>query len=565
MRRIGILAILLLSLMLFMNGCGQPSAPPEAGEETPIGEEEGQEEVPAEEEPADETAAGEWTGSLVIAKSDEPNSIDPHVHDGWYSVRAHSAVYETLVDMVWNPDTEQIDLMPLLATDWEVSDDGLVYTFNLQEGVQFHDGTPFTSESVKATFERNQALGMRASWQVAPIETIETPDELTVVITLNRPFTPFLLAMGRAYIMNHNLVAENDEGDNAQAYFNQNMNGTGPYKFVRWDRESIIEFEANQDYWRGWDGKHFERIILRHVPDPATQRLLMEQNEVDFALQISPEDAQALQGSEGIEVFDAPTTSTFDFPLKLKGALEEREVRQALAYSFPYDAAIEGIRGGFGQRIYGPFPEGVAGYTEEGLIQYDYDPDRAAQMLEDAGWTDTDGDGIRDKDGEPLELELWTIAALTFEAETALLWEAALAEIGVGLNVVEQSAIASFVTATYDFDAPANAFGWVISLFIPDAHDVARQYHTSSWEGLNTSFYGNEETDALIDEASQMPDGPERTALYEELQRIINEDAPHIWIWQERKIVVRGDDIQGYVYNPVDYIREFNYYDMYRE
>lgn len=94
----------------------------------------------------------EWTGTLVIAKTDEPNSIDPHVHDGWYSVRAHSAVYETLVELLWDPETESLSIEPLLATSWEISDDGLVYTFHLREGVFFHDGTPFTSESVKATF-----------------------------------------------------------------------------------------------------------------------------------------------------------------------------------------------------------------------------------------------------------------------------------------------------------------------------------------------------------------------------------------------------------------------------
>ncbi|MCC6803466.1 MAG: hypothetical protein IT319_11330, partial [Anaerolineae bacterium] len=115
--------------------------------------------------------AVEWTGTLVIAKTDEPNSIDPHVHDGWYSARAQSAVYETLVDMTWDPDTQQVVFQPLLAQSWEISDDGLVYTFHLQEGIAFHDGTPFTSESVKVTFERNLALGMRASWQVRPIST----------------------------------------------------------------------------------------------------------------------------------------------------------------------------------------------------------------------------------------------------------------------------------------------------------------------------------------------------------------------------------------------------------
>lgn len=555
-RQVTIMAIWMLILTIVIASCR--AAPIEELPETGPGE------TMLPTDPEVEEATTQWTGTLVIAKTDEPNSIDPHVHDGWYSVRAQSPVYETLVDMRWDPEREELELRPLLAESWEISDDGLTYTFHLREGVTFHDGTPFTSESVKATFERNQALGMRASWQVQPIESIETPDDQTVVITLEEPFTPFLMAMGRAYIMNHMLLQEHDEGDNAQAFFNQNMNGTGPYTFVRWDRESIIEFTAFPDYWGGWDGSHFERIVLRHVPDPATQRLLMEQGEVDFAMQITPDDARALQDQSGVVVFDAPSTSTFNLPMKLRGPIMEREVRQALAYSFPYDDAIQGIRGGFGQRIYGPFPQGVPGYTEEGLIKYDYDPDMASQILDDAGWVDTDGDSIRDKDGEALSFEIWTIAALQFEREAALLWQSALREIGVVLEVVEQSAIATFVTATYNYDAQADMYGWIISMFIPDPHDIARTFHTRNWEGLNTSFYGDEETDALIDQASKLPDGPERTQLYEEIQRKINEDSPHIIIWQERKIVVHRDNVQGFVYNPVDYIREFRYYDMFR-
>lgn len=108
-------------------------------------------------EPAAEAVGDvEWTGSLVIAKSDEPTSIDPQVHDGWYSVRAQSPVYETLVDMYWDPDAGEVVLGPLLAESWEISDDGLTYTFHLREDVQFHDGTPFTSKSVRTTFERNR-------------------------------------------------------------------------------------------------------------------------------------------------------------------------------------------------------------------------------------------------------------------------------------------------------------------------------------------------------------------------------------------------------------------------
>jgi ABC-type transport system substrate-binding protein len=173
--------------------------------------------------------------------------------------------------------------------------------------------------------------------------------------------------------------------------------------------------------------------------------------------------------------------------------------------------------------------------------------------------------GVREKDGRPLRMEVWTIAALPFEKEAALLWQSALRDIGVEMRVTEQSAIATYVTATYNFDAPADAYGWIISMFIPDPHDIARQLHTRSFRGLNTSFWGKSETDAIIDRAVQLPPGVARTRLYEQLQKIVNQDPPHIWVWQEEKFVVRRRNLAGFVYNPVDYIREFRYRDLYRE
>lgn len=511
-----------------------------------------------------QAAPARGTSTLVIAKTDEPNSIDPHVHDGWYSVRAQSPVYETLVDMSWDPQSKRIVLAPLLAESWTISPDGKNYTFKLRSGVTFHDGTPFTSEDVKATFERNRGLGMRASWQVQPIESIGTPDPRTVAIRLRSRFTPFLMAMARAYIISAKAIRDNDRGDRAQRFLNANMVGTGPYKFVEWTRESTVTFERNPEYWRGWQGPHFDKILLRHVPDPTTQRLLMERGEVDFALQIKPDDAQALQKNPNISVEIGPSTATFNFPIKLRGALKEAKVRQALAYSFPYDQAIQGIRRGFASRVYGAFPKGVPGYTEAGIVKYTHDPEKTKTLLDEAGFRVGRG-GLRERDGQPLRLEVWTIAALPFEKEAALLWQSSLREIGVELRVVEQSAIATYVTATYNYDAPADAYGWVVTAFVPDPHDIARQLHTRSFKGLNTSFWGNDQSDSLIDRAVQLPPGVARTRLYEQLQQMVNRDPPAIWAWQEQKIVVRRKNIKGFVYNPADYIREFRYYDLYRD
>lgn len=509
--------------------------------------------------------AGGERNTLVVAKSDEPNSIDPQVHDGWYSVRAQSAVYEALVDLKWDPAAKKLAVLPLLATSWKISPDGLTYSFALRPGVKFSDGTALTSDDVKATFERNRALKMRTVWQVEPIDAVTTPDEHTVVMKLKRRFTPFLYAMGRAYIMSAKAIRANDHGDNAQPYFNSHMLGTGPYKFVEWSRQSTITFEKNPEYWGGWSGSHFDRIVLRHVPDPATQRLLAEKGDVDFALQIAPDDAVALKKNQNVVVLAQPVTATFGFPMKARGALKDTKVRQALEYSFPYTQVLQGLRKGFGARLYGPFPRGVPGYTEQGLTKYDYAPDKAKALLAEAGYK-PGPNGLLAKDGKPLSFEVWTLAGVPYEKDVALLWQQALRQIGVTIRVTDQSNIASYVTATYNFDATADMYGWVTAPFIPDPHDLARQFSTKAFNGLNTAFWGNAQSDSLIDLGSQMAPGPARTNVYERLERMMNADPPAVWAWQEEKIIVHSASVGGYMYDPLNmYPREIRYYDLYRK
>lgn len=504
----------------------------------------------------EETGDSRFTGSLVIAKSDEATSLDPHVHDGWFSVRAQSAAYEGLVDMVWDSEKEEMVFRPLLAKSWDVSPDRKTYTFELEEGVKFHDGSAFTSEDVKDTFERNKAVGLRPSYQVAPVSRIDTPDDHTVVLHLREPWTPFLMAMSRAYIMSSDGIEENDEGDQAQAFFNENMIGTGPYKLSEFRRDSITRLERYEDYWRGWDGKHFDEIVLRHVPESATQRLLIERGEVDFALQAPLDDLDTLAGQDGLVVDSKPTDWAFQLTLKVTGPLADVNVRKALQHAFPYDDFITDVMKGNGTPLDGgPITPGIPGYCPDEVTTYDFDLDKAREFLSKSRYPDGGFD-----------LLLWTFAPIPFEQQAGLMWSNSLRKLNIDMKVKPVASNAIYAEHWTNKSAEPNIYGFLNSTFIPDPDAYLRRWYGTEGIGvLNPSFYSNERVDHLLEKASVTPNGPERDAMYCEMAQIVTEDAIHVNVMRTHNIKVYKDSIRGYEYNPHDSIREFRYWDMYRE
>lgn len=498
------------------------------------------------------------TGTFTMVKTNDPNSIDPHVHDGWYSIRVQSGAYEALVDMVWNPDTQQLEFLPSLAKDWEISDDGLTYTFHLEEGVKFTDGCDFNAEAVKKTFERNKGMALRAAYQVDPIEEIETPDDHTVILHLSYPYTPFIMAMSRALIMSPCAIEANatEEDEWAQEFFNENMIGTGPYILTNFVRESIIEMEKNPDYWRGWGGKHFDRLVMKHVPERATHSLLIERGEADLVDNAPYDDLERLDALPNVVVRNNPGPMPFVWMMRPRGPLEDVRVRQALAYAIDYDAIIEEVMQGTGTRLYGPLSQVYGAYCEDGLIKYEYDLDKAKELLKEAGYEDG------------FDLNFTFPIALPFEQDVAVALQGMWAPLGINLTLEPQASSATYMSASYTWEEPKkyDAFGMLLSAYLPDPdHQLWRWIGEDNWPGLNVSAYENERVNEIFRQARQMPMGPERDALYCEASEIINQDAVHLWMFTKNDVRTWQEDIKGYVYNPVDAIREYRYYDLYRE
>jgi len=507
------------------------------------------------------TAAGQpavSTGTLTMVIAHDPNSIDPHVHDGWYSVRYQSPVYEALVDTKWNPEKKVLEFLPMLATSWEISRDGLTYTFKLRKGVKFHDGHPFTAEAVKVTFDRNRELKLRAAYQVEPIKELQTPDDYTVVMKLKYPFTPFLMAMARAYIMSPKAIKDNAKPDDkwAQKWFNQNMVGTGPYSLKQFAMTSIGDYVKNPNYWRGWSGKHFDRILMKHVVERSTQALLIEKGDVDVADEVPLDDLSRLAKLPGIRVENNPSPMPFAWMLRPRGPLADVRVRQALNYAVPHDDLIEKTMGGAASRIYGPLTSAYSAYCEKDLIKYNFDLNKAKALLKEAGYE------------KGFDLNFTTAAQLPWEKDIGVILQGIWAQLGIKLRIEEFASSPAHMSASYTWEEPKkfDAFGMVISAYLPDPdHQLWRWIGEDNIGGLNVSYYRNAKLNGLFRQAKTMPFGPERDKVYCEASVIINHDAVHLWVLSKNDVRVFRSNIKGHVYNPADPILEYRWYELYRE
>ncbi len=326
--------------------------------------------------------------TLVVASGADAVTLDPQVSFDGQSPLLWRAVYENLVSY----DGDTLDIVPHLAESYEISEDGLTYTFKIRPGISFTDGAPLDAAAAKLSIERQIAVEQGIAYALANVTAIETPDDMTVVLTLSAPSDGLLSAfagMYAVYMISPNAIAENEQdGDWAQGWLRANMVGTGPYVLDSYSQSQQAVFSRNPDYWGGWDGEHFDQIVVSYVKEPATERLLLEQGEIDIALFLPDDAVEELDGAEGIVVTDVPSWNLYYLVLPChEGPTADKLVRQALSYGFDYETWVTDVMRGKAQQARGPVPSNFIGFNPD-TPQYSYDPDRARELLAQAGYPD---------------------------------------------------------------------------------------------------------------------------------------------------------------------------------
>ena len=503
---------LLLVAVVLLSACA-PAAAPEPAAAPVEGKTEAVVEKPVEE------AGG---AVMTIASYSEPTSLDPHISYSRHSTLVYMQLFDTLVVL----DSE-MNVQPGLAESWEVSDDGATYTFMLREDVKFHDGTPFNAEAVKYNFDRilDPATGsMMAVNNLGEVESTTVIDEFTFEIKFPVPNGPFLLFASESLWMISPAAAEELGVDN----FGLNPVGTGPFKFVEWEIQDHLTMERNEDYnWassaRSYNGPaKLAGAIIRYVPENQTRAAALEAGEVDGIIRVPPFDVPRIREDDRFEVIPQmvsglPTTFVLN---TAKAPLDDVRVRRALNLWLDRDQVVNMVYAGEYAPAYGPLAPNTFGALDM-AEKNGVDRDAAMALLKEAGWEDTDGDGILDKDGEKFHLDIYSCGDATEHPEAV---DGQFQAMGADTKITMVPwSDQKTVVAT---GAPS----MMVATFNSVDPNVLRLLFHSDNIGENGWNWGHmdegapelqAELDALLEKGDEVSDLTERAEIYAEIQNLL--------------------------------------------
>ena len=456
-------------------------------------------------------------GRLNLIVQPEPPSLMLGIVSNAPATMVGGQIYESLVKY-----DEALNPVPSLAKTWEISADGMTYTFHLQDNVVFHDGKPMTSEDV--LFSVNEFLPVTNNKHrntMKQVDSVSAPDAKTVVFKMKNPYEPFIRSLDYAAmpIIPKHLYAGTDYATNPN---NGTPIGTGPFKFVEWQKGSYIKLEKNKDYYVA--GKpHLDEIYYHIIPDGAARAVAFENGTIDV-----------LPGGT-VEAFDVPRLSALPNTCGTEkgweylsphswlwinnrtAPMDNRKFRQAIMYAMDREFARETIWNGLGKVANGPFSSKLPFFTQGGP-EYPYDPEKARALLEEIGY---DGKTVR-------------LLPLPY-GETWIRWAEAikqnLEEVGIPIEI-QATDVAGWNQKLADWDYDL-AFTWLGQNGDP-AVGVERSYKTSQiakgspWN--NVAGYSNPALDELFEQAAVAYPAEARRPLYDEVQTILRTDVPVAWL-----------------------------------
>jgi peptide/nickel transport system substrate-binding protein len=465
---------------------------------------------------------------LIMARAADTTGLDPHTQTAFASFRLLELIYEPLVNL----DSE-LNVVPSLAESWEFSDDGLMLTFHLRQGVTFHNGADFTSEDVVATMDRilDEATGAAARANYLTIASIDTPDDFTVVFNLSEPDVPLLTALATT---NAAMVdsADIDSGDVATI-----ANGTGPFKLENWTPEETTTLSTNADWWGG--APSYDGIEIRIIPDETSILAALRAGTIDFALMNDPLVATLLVDDASITLDRIPSINYHVFQLRaVEPPLDQLEVRQAISCAIDRQEVLDTASLGEGQ-VTGPLTMPAFALPTDELFCYEKDLDRARELMAQAGM----------EEGFTLN-----VIAASAEPPTALSEaqsiQAQLAEINITVEI-ESLELSVYVDRWLAGDFQA-AVAWNGGR--PDPFTMYARYWQSSGNLNNVAGYSDETLDQLLADGRSQTEPDARYETFAEFQRYITEQAPWVWLYVGYGYTASQPYLTGFVPSPTNSI-----------
>jgi peptide/nickel transport system substrate-binding protein len=470
---------------------------------------------------------------LVVGQIAEPKSLDPHAVTAVNDFRILVNVYDGLTR--YKDGTLEVE--PSLAESWTISDDGKTYTFKLREGVKFHDGTAFDAEAVKFNFDRmlqedhpyHDTGPFPLSFFFSAVEEVIAKDPMTVEFRLKSPYAPFLsnLAYPTGLIVSPDAVKKHGKD------FGRNPSGTGAYMFAEWEANAKVVVTRNPDYWDG--APSLEAVIYRPITDANTRIAEMLSGGLDIMVEVPPDSLGQFRGDAGYEVLEQAGPHVWFLILNAKeGPFAKKEIRQAANYAINKKALVENILQGTAEVAAGPTPPAFAWAYNEQLEPYPHDPDKARTMLKEAGYNGEEltfyvtegGSGMLDPIamGTAIQADLQAVG-MKVRIETYE-WNTFLGKVNPGLEGKADMAEMAWMTNDPD-TLPYLAL------------------RTEAWPdkgGFNSGYYSNPKVDELLNKAREVTDQGERAKLYKEMQTIVQEDAPWVFVanWKQNAVTKAG-------------------------
>ncbi|MGE4274013.1 MAG: ABC transporter substrate-binding protein [Desulfitobacterium sp.] len=468
--------------------------------------------------------------TLIYAQGAEPRGLDPALVDDGESAKVMINIYEGLLK--YADDSTKVE--PSLAKSWEVSPDGLSYTFKLQEGVKFHDGTDFNAEAVKINIDRQippQATPDMAygSFVYGSVKDVEVVDTNTVKINLTAPSTPFLnnLAMVMAAPM-VSPKALQEKSNN----LNQAPVGTGPYKFVSWAKDENIVLERYEEYWG--EKALTKNVIFKFIKDNSARVVALNNGEADMIDGIDATVVDQITGA-GNKVFQAPGMNINYLAYNTsKAPFNDAKVRRAVSQAINVPELVQSLYQGYSEPATSVLPTFMEGY-DASVAQVAYDPAAATEALKAAGLTN-------------VHIITYTNPRPYNAANGQALAEAIqgyLSKVGV------TATIDSYDWTTYKEKVKAGDYDICFYGWIGDNGDPDNFMYLLAHEDptMNVARYKNPEFNALIAEGIKAPAGADRNAIYTNLEKIVAEDAAWLPISHAQTLAAYSPKVQNFLYH----------------
>lgn len=490
-------------------------------------------------------------GTLIVAFNADPETLDPHITTALLAARVLALIHDNLVDQDYDGSFK-----PALAAKWDISGDGLTYTFTLKTGVKFHSGKAFTADDVKYTFDRWQKTEKSpTAYTIAPVSATDVVDPQTVKFTLKEPYNIFIdqIAGSWAVILNKDAVDKAGKD-----YGVTTAEGTGPFKFGSWTRNDKLTFTKFADYnWGSGVAQnkgpaYVDGIEIRVIPEDNTRIAEFQAGNIHLVQDVPAAQVAQLSSTPGVSIVKYDQLQTTYLGMNTaKAPVDDVNVRLAINYALNRDDIVKGANFGLGTAAVTMLAEKTPYFWPGSLaLAPKFDLAKAKSLLDQAGWV-PGSDGIREKNGAKLTLPLWIINDSTTVLQAQII-EQQLGKAGIKVDTKQYEQTAWFAAAR-----TGDQVGFIIGVFYSNADVLYFYFYSKQQPAPNRFSYAKPDVDKWLLDSRSNTDKNQVSLDYQNVQKQLLEDAPAAPLIHQLGTLGKEDSVQGVKVHPSRWLYRF--------